>query len=231
RRAGVKEMLTASVNVPDSIEAVALCRRFEGVYCAVGIHAHEADRFRSMDIQALKDLCIEPQVKAIGETGLDYFRSFSSKANQETAFRAQIELAKMMNLPLVIHIRDAGYRVKAILEEYGHFSGVLHCFSGDRKLAEWAVERGFYISFSGSLTYGEQRLADVAKAVPCDRLMIETDAPSLVPASERGKMTRNEPALVRLTLVHLAGLVGLTPVQLAAQTRENARRCFRIGEK
>jgi len=173
-------------------------------------------------------LCIEPQVKAIGETGLDFFRTFSTKANQETAFRAQIELAKMMNLPLVIHIRDAGHRAKGILEEHGYFQGVLHCFSGDRKLAEWAVARGFYLSFSGSLTYGDGRLADVAKAVPPDRLMIETDAPALVPAAERDKTKRNEPALLRLTLVHLAALLGLTPAEVATLTKENARRCYRI---
>ncbi|MEO0004546.1 MAG: TatD family hydrolase [candidate division WOR-3 bacterium] len=227
-QAGVKEILTVSTSVPDSQENVILCRKYPNTYCAVGIHPHEADSFRSFDIQTLKDMCIEPQVKAIGETGLDFFRGFSTKANQETAFRAQIELAKMLNLPLVIHIRDAAQPAMAILEEHGYFKGILHCFSDGRKFAEWAVEKGFYISFAGSLTYGEKRLIEVAKTVPQDRILIETDAPYLIPEPERGPGKRNEPAFIRLTLQFLAQALNFTPAEVADLTRENAHRCLQI---
>lgn len=229
RQAGVREMLTVSMNVPDSQEAIDLCRGREGLYCTVGIHPHEADSFRSMDIQSLKDMCIEPQVKAIGETGLDFFRGFSTRANQETAFRAQIELARMLNLPLVIHIRDAAQTAMAVLEEHGYFRGVLHCFSEGRKFAEWAIEKGFYISFSGTLTYGDKKLIDVARAIPKERILVETDAPYLVPEPERGPGKRNEPAFIRLTVKALGDILGLTPIEVARVTRSNARRCFQIG--
>lgn len=229
RQAGVKEILTVSTNVPDSQEAIELCRREEGLYCTVGIHPHESDSFRSIDIQNLKEMCIEPQVKAIGETGLDFFRNFSTRANQETAFRAQIELARMLNLPLVIHIRDAVQTAKTVLEEHSYFNGVIHCFSHGKGFAEWAIEKGFYISFSGSLTYGEKKLFEVARAIPQDRILVETDAPYLVPEPERGPGKRNEPALIRLTVKALGEVLGLTPGEVARLTRNNTRRCFQIG--
>jgi TatD DNase family protein len=224
--AGVREVLCASQSVPDSRETVVLCRRYEGAWCAVGVHPHEADHFRSIDVQSLKDLLIEPKVKAIGEIGLDFFRGISSRANQETAFTAQIELARMLDMPMVIHMRDAANRTRAIMEEHGYFNGVVHCFSGDKKFAEWAIEKGLYISFAGNFTYGEERLADVARMVPRDRLMVETDAPYLAPGTQRGQ--RNEPAFLRLTLEAVAAVLGTTPRELAATTRESARRCFRI---
>lgn len=224
--AGVREMLCASQSVPDSRETVALCRKHEGCWCAVGVHPHEADHFRSIDVQSLKDLLIEPKVKAIGEIGLDFFRSISSRANQETAFQAQIELARMLDMPMVIHMRDSATRTRAIMEEHGHYNGVVHCFSGDRKFAEWAIEKGLYISFAGNFTYGEERLHEIAKLVPRDRLMVETDAPYLAPAEQRGQ--RNEPAFVRQTIEALAAVLQVTPRELAETTRESARRCFRI---
>ncbi|OYD16304.1 hypothetical protein CH330_03230 [candidate division WOR-3 bacterium JGI_Cruoil_03_51_56] len=225
-RAGVREMMCVSQNVPDSKEAVALCERYKGIYCAIGVHPHEADGFRSVDINALKELCIEPRIRAVGEIGLDFFRTISSRSSQETAFGAQIELAKTMELPMVLHIRDASRRARAILEEHDYTVGVLHCFDGNKKMAEWAVDKGFYISFAGNLTYANPRFWDTVPLIPHDRLMIETDAPYLAPVPERGK--RNEPAFVRFTLKKLAEAIGLTPRETADVTRENARRCFRI---
>jgi len=224
--AGVRWMMTVSQSVPDSRQAVALSRNREGIYCAVGVHPHESDQFRSVDVRALKDLCIEPKVKAIGEIGLDFFRGISSRGNQETAFHAQVELARMLDMPMIIHVRDAAGRARGIIDEHGYYYGVLHCFSADKKLADWAVEKGLFISFSGNITYGEEHLVDIARTIPRDRLMVETDAPFLAPVPERGK--RNEPAMVRLTLEKLAEMVGITTVEAADLTRENAIRCFRI---
>jgi len=224
--AGVRWLMTVSQSVPDSRQVVALSRNREGVYCAVGVHPHESDQFRSWDVQALKDMCIEPKVKAIGEIGLDFFRGISSRGNQETAFHAQVELARMLDMPMVIHVRDAASRTRSIVDEHRHYSGVLHCFTADRKLADWAAERGLFISFSGNITYGEEHLGEIVKGVPRDRLMVETDAPFLAPAPNRGQ--RNEPAMVRLTVEKLAQILGITVVEAANLTRENALRCFRI---
>jgi len=224
--AGVHWMMTVSQSVPDSRQAVALSRNRDGVYCAVGVHPHESDQFRSMDVQALKDLCIEPKVRAIGEIGLDFFRGISTRGNQETAFHAQVEMARMLDLPMVIHVRDAAGRTRGIVGEHGHYCGVLHCFSGDKKLAEWAAEKGLYVSFAGNITYGEEGQLEVARTIPRDRLMVETDAPYLSPMPERGQ--RNEPATLRRTLEKLAAILGITVVEAADLTRENALRCFRI---
>jgi TatD DNase family protein len=224
--AGVRWIMVASQSVPDSKQVVVLCRNREELYCAVGVHPHEADHFRSWDVQALKDMCIEAKVKAIGEIGLDFFRGISSRGNQETAFHAQVELAKMLDMPMIVHIRDAAGRARSVIDEHGYYSGVLHCFSSDKKLAEWAVEKRLYVSFAGNITYGEDRYEDIIKSIPRDRLMVETDAPYLTPVPNRGQ--RNEPAMIRLTIEKLAQALGITPAEAADLTRENALRCFRI---
>lgn len=224
--AGVHWMMTVSQSVPDSRQTVVLSRNREGVYCAVGVHPHESDNFRSVDVHTLKDMCIEPKVKAIGEIGLDFFRGISTRGNQETAFHAQVELARMLDMPMVIHVRDAASRARSIIDEHGHYAAVLHCFTGDKKLAEWAVEKGLFISLSGNITYGEEHLLQIVRGIPRDRLMVETDAPSLAPVPERGQ--RNEPALVRRVLDKLATTLGISVTEAADLTRENARRCFRI---
>lgn len=228
QQAGVRQFLLASQSVPDSQEVVSLCRELDSAFCAVGVHPHEADRFRSADIFALKEMFIEPCVKAVGEIGLDFFRTISTRSNQEMAFAAQIELARSMGMPMVIHTRDAASRTRQMLEEQGYFRGVIHCFSGDAKFADWAVEKGFYISFAGNITYDEIRLPEVVKVVPKERLMVETDAPYLAPVPYRGK--RNEPAFLSHTVIRLAEILDLTPQETASLTRENARRCFGLTD-
>ncbi|MEO0077376.1 MAG: TatD family hydrolase [candidate division WOR-3 bacterium] len=228
KQAGVRILMTAGLSVPDSSQSVTLASTTADLYCAVGIHPHEADQFRSSDVQSLKNLCIEPCVKAVGEIGLDFFRGYSSRANQETAFRAQIEMARMLDMPMIIHIREATTRARQILEEHGYCCGVLHCFSGDRRLADWAVEKGFFISFAGNITY-DTALPEVARAIPLDRLMVETDSPYQVPVPERGKTRRCEPSLIRLTVSFLARTLGLSEHEVARATLNNACRCFRIA--
>jgi TatD DNase family protein len=228
QKSGVRAMMVVSQNVPDSKEAVALCRRHEGLYCAVGVHPHEADGFRSVDITALKELCIEPRIKAVGEIGLDFFRTISSRSSQEMAFSVQIELARSMDMPMVIHVRDASGRARQIVDEQAYYAGVMHCFAGDAKLAEWAIEKGFFISFAGNLTYADSKLLDVVKMIPQDKLMVETDSPFLAPDPYRGK--RNEPSFVSLVVIKLAAIIGLTPKETARLTFENAQRCFRITD-
>jgi TatD DNase family protein len=228
RDAGVELMTTVGLDRDDCPKAVELADKHNGVYAAVGIHPHEADRFQDSDLDRLRELAKNPKVRAIGETGLDFFRDYAGHDNQRRAFHAQIELAKELALPLVLHIRDAYPEAMAILKEHGYYRGVLHCYSGDKAFALEAVRLGFYVAFSGSLTYGGTRLPDAARALPIERVMVETDAPYLTPVPYRGRM-KNEPALVRHTLAALATILGLPLSEAARITTENGKRLFGIG--
>jgi TatD DNase family protein len=228
RENGVGLLLTVGLDREDCQAAVALAQANDGVYAGIGIHPHEADRFRPDDIGFLRELAKAPMVKAIGETGLDRFRNYARPENQQAAFRAHIALARELDLPLILHIRDAYPEALAVLREHGYYCGVMHCYSGDRVFALEAVRLGFYVSFSGSLTYSNARLPDVARALPAERILVETDAPYLSPVPLRGKFP-NEPAFVRHTLAALAR-IRQTPVhEMARITTENAQRLFRIS--
>uniref|UniRef100_A0A7C6ECU1 TatD family deoxyribonuclease n=1 Tax=candidate division WOR-3 bacterium TaxID=2052148 RepID=A0A7C6ECU1_UNCW3 len=228
RDAKVLYLLTVGLNRQDSIKGLKLCNQFESIYCSLGVHPHDADKFNESSLDEFRNLSQDNKVKAIGETGLDFFRNYSKPENQERAFRAQIDLAKELNLPLIIHIRDAYPQAMKILKEKNYFSGVLHCYSGDEAFAQEAVRLGFYISVAGSITYNGKRLKSVIKQIPQDRLLIETDAPYLAPVPYRGK--RNEPAFIRFTLQAIGKVLGQDVTTLAQITTENAKRCFRIKD-
>jgi TatD DNase family protein len=223
--AGVELMTTVGLDREDCPKAVELADKHGGVYAAVGIHPHEADRFQDSDLDLLRELAKNPKVRAIGETGLDFFRNYADHDNQRRTFHAHIELAKELDLPMVLHIRDAYPEAMAVLKEHGWYQGVMHCYSGDKAFALEAVRLGFYVAFSGSLTYGGTRLSDVCRALPIERILVETDAPYLTPAPYRGKM-KNEPALVKHTLAVLAGVRGIEMADAARITTENGRRFF-----
>lgn len=225
---GVKYLLTAGLNRSDSKNSLKICHEYDSIYCSVGVHPHDADKFSESDLAEFKNLSQDSKVKAIGETGLDFFRNYSKPENQEKTFRAQIDLAKELNLPMVIHIRDAYPQAMKILKEKGYFQGVLHCYSGDEAFAQEAIRLGFYLSISGSITYDSKRLKTVVKQLPLDRLMIETDAPYLAPVPNRGK--RNEPSFVRFTLQTIAQILNKDFSYLAQITTDNAKRCFGINE-
>ena len=226
--AGVKYLLTAGLNRIDSKNSLKICHDYELIYCSVGVHPHDADKFSESDLPELKNLSKDSKVRAIGETGLDFFRNYAKPENQELAFRAQIDLAKELNLPMVIHIRDAYPQAMNILKEKGYFKGVLHCYSGDEAFAQEAIRLGFYISISGSITYNGSKLKGVIRQLPLDQLMIETDAPYLAPVPNRGK--RNEPAFVRYTLQTICQTLNKDFVFLSQITTDNAKRCFGINE-
>ena len=225
---GVKYLLTAGLNHSDSKNSLKICNEFDSIYCSVGVHPHDADKFSESDLTEFKNLSEDNKVRAIGETGLDFFRNYSKPENQERIFRAQIDLAKELNLPMVIHIRDAYPQSMKILKEKGYFKGVLHCYSGDEVFAQEAIRLGFYISISGAITYNSNKLKSVIKQLPLDRLMIETDAPYLAPVPNRGK--RNEPAFVRFTLQTICQILNKDFSSLAQITTENAKRCFEIQD-
>ncbi len=222
----VRYLLTVGLNVTDSQASITIANRYLDTYCSVGIHPHNAKTMRNGDIKRLEQLAINSKVKAIGETGLDFYRNYSDRASQEKAFHSQIELARKLSLPMIIHIRAAYPEAKSILLEHNYFSGVLHCYSGDESFAQWVVAQGFYISFSGSITYNNPQLKSIVPKIPEDKILIETDAPYLAPYSQRGK--RNEPAYVKYIAQTIAYLRKCSIEHIAEMTTKNAKNLFMI---
>ncbi len=222
----VHYLLTAGLNIDDSLASIKIANKYRDIYCSVGVHPHDADKFKDSDIDKLRNLATNSKVKAIGETGLDFFRNYSERTNQERAFHSQIELAKEIKMPMIIHIRDAYPDAKKILETHNYFNGVLHCYSGDEQFAFWAIEKGFYISFSGSITYNNPKLKEIAKILPEDKILIETDAPYLAPVPMRGKS--NEPAYVKYVAQTIAQLRNCSTEHVAEITTRNTKALFRI---
>ncbi|MFI4992966.1 MAG: TatD family hydrolase [Solirubrobacterales bacterium] len=223
--AGVVKMLTVGTDGASSRMALAAAEAFPQVYAAVGCHPNEARGFDDADLVELKALAAHERCVAIGETGLDYYRENAPREDQERAFRAQIALARETGKPLVIHTRDADEDTLAQLgSEAGGLSVVIHCFSMPDRLDE-CIERGYAISFAGNVTYKNAAdLAQAARRVPEDRLLVETDAPYLSPQAVRGE--RNQPAFVAHTVAFLAELRGVSISELGATVERNAARVF-----
>ena len=226
--AGVGRMITISTRVRQFEKIRALMERFADVYGSVGthcLHAHEEDDVPLETILALAD---HPKVVAIGEAGLDYHYDYAGRDVQERGFRKHIAAARQTGLPLVIHARQADNDLAAILEEEmgkGAFTAVLHCFSSGAELARRGLALGFYVSFSGILTFkSAQEIREIARFVPHERLLVETDAPYLAPMPFRGK--RNEPSYVVNTAKVLAQTVGISESEIADITTANAFRLF-----
>lgn len=228
RHTGVGHMLTISTRVHRFHEVLAMAERFPDVTCSVGTHPHYASEETDITIADLTEKAKHPRVVAIGEAGLDYFYQKSTREDQEAGFRTHIAAARETGLPLVIHTRDAESDTARILREEmerGRFSAVLHCYTGSETLAKTGIDLGLYVSFSGILTFPKsQALRDVARTIPLDRLLVETDAPFLAPQPHRGK--RNEPAYVRHTAKVLAEVKGVGEDEIAALTTANFFRLF-----
>ena len=228
KKAGVGIMLTIGTHLSKVSQVLAVAERFDGVYCTLGVHPHEAGREEGITAERLVDLAAHPKVVGFGESGLDYFYEHSPREAQKSSFRIHIEAARRTGLPLVVHTRDADEDTADILAEEqakGAFTGLLHCFSSSRQLAEKAVELGFYISLSGILTFNKaDDLREVARDLPLDRLLVETDAPYLAPVPYRGK--RNEPAFVATTAARLAAVKDLGTATVESATTENFLRLF-----
>jgi TatD DNase family protein len=228
RAAGVGRIVTISTRVKQHSAVLAIAERFPNVYCSVGTHPHHAHEELDITVGHLVAVTRAAKVVAIGEAGLDYHYSYSSRDAQEQGFRSHIAAARETGLPLVIHSRDADLDMAKILEEEtgkGAFPAVLHCFTGGRELALRAIALGLYISFTGILTFKKSEdLRLIAAALPYDRILVETDAPYLAPGPYRGK--RNEPAYVVETAKTLAAVRGISTEEIARQTTENFYRLF-----
>ncbi len=231
REAGLTRILTVGLDGESNREAIGLAERFEPVYVAVGRHPNDADGFDEAAADDIATLAAHEKVVAIGETGLDFYRDTADPENQRAAFEAQIEIAKRLDLPIVIHVRDPQGSDDAVAETFDRLDAagdrlkvILHCFSAPARVDD-AIERGWYCSFAGNVTYpANQELRDAAVKVPDDLIMAETDAPYLTPQSRRRH--RNRPAYVVETAELLAELRGVGYESFDRTVTSNAQRIF-----
>lgn len=223
--AGIGTMLTISTRVDQVARVLAIAEAFPNVWCSAGTHPHESAA-EAVTAELLLRLARHPKVIGIGETGLDYHYDRSSRASQNESFRIHMEAAKESGLPLIVHTRGADEETIAALKAHGKgVTGVIHCFSTSRTLAEEALALGFFISLSGIVTFKKaEKLREIVRDLPLDRLLVETDAPYLAPVPMRGK--RNEPFFMVHTAALVAELKNVSPEVLAAATTRNFFRLF-----
>ncbi len=229
--AGLTAIVTVGTTIPDCEKVVEIARLYPPVYAAVGIHPHEVKGIDAGTYDALRVLAQQEKVVAIGEIGLDFFYDLSPREVQLRRFAEQVDLALELDMPVIIHDREAHAETLRILQRRkGGLRGVLHCFSGDAAMARECLALGFYLSVAGPVTYRKsEQLRAVAREIPAERLLVETDAPYLSPQPWRGK--RNEPAYVVETARCLAEIRGMAAGELERLTEENARRLFGLGRK
>jgi len=229
RAAGVTTMLNISTRAAEWDEVIGLAEREPDVFASVGVHPHDADTHADVETSTLVERAAHPRVVGIGESGLDFYYDRSDRDRQRASFRAHIAAARETGLPIIVHTREAEEDTHSILAEEmgkGPFDGVIHCFTASRDFAEKALGLGFYISMSGIVTFKNALdLQETAKAIPLERLLIETDSPFLAPVPHRGRPC--EPAFVADTARFLAGLRGESVETLAEATAANFRRLFK----
>lgn len=226
---GIEMVINIGADLQTSIASVSLAEKYQNVYAVVGVHPHSAKEVDNSTIEILKSFASREKVVAIGEIGLDYHYDNSPRDVQRKWFVEQLKLAKEVNLPVVIHTREAAQETFEILKEAqdGTLRGVLHCYSGSVEMALEYIKLGFYISIAGPVTFNNSRvLKEVVKAVPLDKLLVETDCPYLTPEPNRGK--RNEPAYVKYVAGEIADIKGISFEELAKATNDNTKELFKI---
>ncbi len=231
REAGVEKIIAVggAGDMSSNTEAIALAKIFPDIYATVGMHPHDAKDVGADELKTLKELAADPKVIAVGETGLDYYYDHSPREVQRRVFAEFIHLARETGLPIVVHERDAAHDAADLLraEGAGKLRGVIHCFTGDYEAACAYLDLGFYISFTGIITFkNADALRDVVRKVPLDHLFVETDSPYLTPVPYRGR--RNEPAYVRYVAETVAGVKGLSLEEIARVTTQNVRELFGV---
>lgn len=230
KAAGVEAIINIALDDEAIAKSVALSEEYpEYLFLAAGLHPQEASQWNDGSYRKYRELALKHKLVAVGETGLDYHYQLSPIEQQKEAFRRFLQLAQELNLPAVIHSRDAAQDTLTIMREEnrGKLKGVLHCFAGDMALGQGALDMGLYLSFTGNITFPKAEIIrEAARSVPLDRILIETDCPFLAPQAFRG--TRNEPAYVVSVAKKIAELKGLTAEELASQTTKNAKALFNI---
>jgi TatD DNase family protein len=231
RGAGVEKIIAVggAGDMSSNTDAIALADSFPDIYATVGIHPHDAKDVGTEELRALSELTAHPKVVAVGETGLDYYYNHSPRDMQRRVFSQFIRIARQTGLPIVVHERDATKDAAELLrsEGAGELRGVIHCFTGNYEAACAYLDLGFYLSFTGIITFkNAESLRDVVRKVPLEHMLIETDSPFLTPVPHRGK--RNEPAYVRFVAETVAIVRGISVEQVASITSANAQNLFEI---
>jgi TatD DNase family protein len=224
--------MSVGVDLESSQKAVRLTEQLDGCYAAIGVHPHDAKDCSDKVLAQLENLARHPGVHAWGEIGLDFNRMYSPQPVQEEWFIRQLRLARGLDLPLIFHERDSEGRLIQLIDTHGGsgLHGVVHCFSGNRADLEAVLDRGLFVGITGILTLKERgaELREMARSIPADRILVETDSPYLTPAPEKNRTRRNEPAFVRSVLLKLAEVRKDDPAELAQTVWENTHRLFRI---
>ena len=225
---GVGYIINVGTNYEDSIKSIELANRYNNIYTSVGVHPHDSAKMSESEFDSIAEFLNMKKVVAIGEIGLDYYRSYSPRDVQKEVFRRFLNLAESRNVPVIIHNRAASEDIRKIIyeESNGRLTGVMHCFSGDEEFAKDVLKLGFYISFAGNITYHGFRNVEVIKSVPIEKILIETDCPFLTPESKKGE--RNEPLNVRFVAEKIAQIKNLSVKDVERITSENACKLFRI---
>jgi len=224
---GVTKFICVGTNIEDSKESYNLALDYENIFSTAGVHPHDTEEVAENYIDELYNLLKNKKVVAVGEIGLDYFKELSDISVQKKIFAEQLELAQKINKPIVFHNRDSDDDIINTLSEFPNVYGVAHCFSSTYDVAKKLIDMGFYISFSGNLTFKNSHLPDVAKRLPIDRLLVETDSPFLSPVPHRGKT--NEPGRARFVADLLARLHNLSINEVAQITTTNAKAIFNFS--
>ncbi len=228
---GINIIINAAFDLASSRRALSIAQKYQGVYALAGIHPHDADSVSAGYLDELSKMSENPLVVALGEMGLDYFRDISPREIQQKVFREQLALARELNIPVVIHDREAHGDMLKILKQDGipKRGGVMHCFSGSWEMAQECIKMGLYISIAGPVTYNNSsKLKAVAAKLPLNRLLVETDSPYLTPQIHRG--TRNEPAYVRYVAEEIASLKNIEYEELVRSISANVAEVFGIPQ-
>lgn len=221
REYGIGHMLTVNTRLSESLDIQAIAERYENIFCSVGVHPHDSKDYNQPDlVTQLKKHAQHPKVVALGETGLDFFYNNSDREPQIDCFNMHLASGINLDLPVIIHTRDADEDTLSCLDQYSGVKGVFHCFSGSSDFAKQGLDRGLYISFSGIITFKTAaELRETVKFVPLDKMLVETDSPFLAPIPNRGK--RNEPAFTSFVAKMVAELKGVSEQEVAEATTEN----------
>jgi len=228
--ADVRHIITVGIDIKSSLNAVKLTTHYPSIFATAGIHPHNADNANKNDLEQIALIAQQDKIIAIGEIGLDFFRNRSARQNQIEVFTQQLDLAISLNLPVVIHDREAHTETVNILSSFKRngLHGMIHCFSGDYKLAHTFIKMGYYISIPGTVTFNNaSQIQDVVRRVPLNKLLLETDAPFLTPLPHRGK--RNEPSYIVHTAQKIANLRGISFEEISYQTSKNVCELFNLS--
>jgi len=226
KEAGVTRLVCVGTNIEDSKKCLSITENNDDIFASSGVHPHDSKDTVEGYTDEIYELMEYESMIAIGEIGLDYYRNLSEPETQKKVFKDQMEVAQDLDKPVIIHNRDADVDALQIISEYSNVVGVAHCFSSSLETAQAFLELGYYISFSGNITYKNSHLPDVVKSIPLDRVMVETDSPYLSPEPERGKS--NEPSKIIHTLSKLSEIYELSYEEMAKHTYDNTTELFRL---